>query len=69
MLANNALDLILDGRSSEVCELLSAFPDNAPAADGELALVFASVRLLDGDRDESAAYLELALQLRDVVPA
>ena len=65
LLADNHLDLTLDGRMGEVCELLRAFPDDVAASDAELALVFAAVRLLEGQREESAEYLQLAEQLAD----
>jgi LuxR family maltose regulon positive regulatory protein len=67
-LADNALDLIFDGRRRQVCELLSAFPSDVAAADPELALVFATERLLDGDREESTAYVDLAQRRHDAVP-
>jgi LuxR family transcriptional regulator, maltose regulon positive regulatory protein len=44
------------------------FPDEVVAADPELALVFALARLLDGEREESGAYLDLARRLVDAVP-
>ena len=65
LLADNHLDLTLDGRMGEVCELLRAFPDDVAASDAELALVFAAVRLLEGQREESAEYLQRAEQLAD----
>ena len=68
LLADNHLDLTLDGRAGTVCDLLSVFPDEVAAADAELALVFAIARLLDGEREESGAYLDLARRLVDAVP-
>jgi LuxR family maltose regulon positive regulatory protein len=67
LLADNHLDLTFDGRSQTVSELLSAFPSDVAAADPELALVFATVCLLHGDLDESAAYVDLAERTADVV--
>jgi LuxR family transcriptional regulator, maltose regulon positive regulatory protein len=67
LLADNHLDLTLDGRTGEVCELLRAFPDDVSAVDPELALVFATARLLEGQREESAEYLDLAERLADGV--
>jgi LuxR family maltose regulon positive regulatory protein len=68
LLADNHLDLTLDGRTGEVGELLTAFPDDVAAADPELALVFATARLLQGARDASAAHVELAQRLAGDVP-
>jgi LuxR family maltose regulon positive regulatory protein len=68
LLAEKLLDLVFDGRVGQVAELLAAFPDDAATANGELALVCATARLLDGDPEESAAYVELAQQLLAEVP-
>ena len=68
LLADNHFDLTLDGRTGTVCDLLSAFPDEVAAADVELALVFSDARLLAGQREQSAAYLDLAGALIDAVP-
>ena len=68
LLAEHHIDLALDGRTRTVSELLSAFPADVAAADAELALVFATARLLDQDLERSAAYLELAEQLAATVP-
>ena len=68
LLADNYLDLILDGRVATVRELLYAFPDDM-SADPELAVAFSAVRLLDGELEESAAYLESAQQSGDAVAA
>ena len=67
LLASNNLDLTFDGRIATVRELLSAFPRDVAAADPELALVSSAVHLLTGEREESAAYLDLAQQLADTV--
>ncbi len=68
MLADNHFDLTFDGRTATVRELLRAFPDDVAAADAELALVFSGVRLLAGQREESATYVDLAEGLADAVP-
>jgi LuxR family maltose regulon positive regulatory protein len=67
LLAEKSLDLVFDGCVRQVDELLAAFPGDVATADGELALVFAA-RLLDGDHEESAAYVELAQRLLVAVP-
>jgi len=68
LLADHHMYLALDGRTRTVSELLDAFPDDVAAADAELALVFATARLLDQELERSAAYLELAQQLAATVP-
>jgi LuxR family maltose regulon positive regulatory protein len=68
LLADHNLDLTLDGRTGTVCQLLSAFPDDVVAADGELALVLGTARLMDQEREEGARYLDLAQRLVDSVP-
>jgi LuxR family transcriptional regulator, maltose regulon positive regulatory protein len=68
LLADNHFELTFDGRTATVRELLLAFPDDVAAADAELALVFSAVRLLAGQREESAAYVDLAEGLADAVP-
>jgi LuxR family transcriptional regulator, maltose regulon positive regulatory protein len=68
LLAEKSLDLVFDGCVGQVDELLAAFPGDVATADGELALVFATARLLDGDHEESAAYVELAQRLPVAVP-
>ncbi len=67
LLADNNFDLIFRGRITTVRELLGAFPPEVAAADPELALARSAVRLLGGQRDESAAYVDLAQQLADTV--
>jgi LuxR family maltose regulon positive regulatory protein len=68
LLADNHFDLTFDGRTATVRELLRAFPGDVAAADAELALVFSGVRLLAGQREQSAAYVDLAEGLADAVP-
>ena len=67
LLADHFFDLALDGRIATVRDLLAVFPDDVAAADAELALVFAAVRLLSGEPEESSVYVQLALHLADVV--
>ena len=69
LLADNYIDLILDGRVATVRELLGEFPEDAAAADPELALVFAVVRLLDGHPGQSAAHVDVAQRGEGSVPA
>jgi LuxR family transcriptional regulator, maltose regulon positive regulatory protein len=68
LLADNHQDLTLDGRAATVRQLVSAFPDDVVAADGELSLVFANERLLDGEFEVSGAYVDRAQRLADTVP-
>ena len=68
LLVDHHVDLALDGRTRTVSELLNAFPADIAAADAELALVFATARLLDQDLERSAAYLELADKLAATGP-
>ena len=69
LLADNNIDLLLDGRAGTMCRLLSAFPEDVSADDPELALVFAGARLLDGALEQSAAYIQTAERLANKVPA
>ena len=68
LLADNNVDLLLDGRIGTIRDLLSAFPEDVSAHDPELALVLAGARLLDGALEETAAYVELAQRLANTVP-
>jgi LuxR family transcriptional regulator, maltose regulon positive regulatory protein len=68
LLADNHQDLTLDGRAVTVRQLLRAFPDDVAAADGELSLVFANERLLDGEFEVSGAYVDRAQRLAGTVP-
>jgi LuxR family transcriptional regulator, maltose regulon positive regulatory protein len=68
LLAGRHVELTLDGRAGTVRELLRAFPDDAVAADPELALVFATARLTEQELEQSAAYVDLADQLTSSVP-
>ena len=69
LLADNYFDLVLDGRLGTVRDLLRGFPRDVSAADAELALVFAAVCVLEGDLDESSAYVEVAQRLAATVAA
>ena len=60
LLADHHIDLTFDGRTGSISQLLSVFPDDVVAADAELALVFATARLLHGALEKSAAYVDLA---------
>ncbi len=68
LLADHHVDLSLDGRTGTVRGLLGAFPDDVVAGDPELALVFATARLLDQELEQSSAYVDLAERLADSVP-
>ncbi|HSO97529.1 MAG TPA: LuxR C-terminal-related transcriptional regulator [Solirubrobacteraceae bacterium] len=68
LLAQNHLDLTLDGRAGAISELLRAFPDDVAAADGQLALVFAVARLTEQELEQSAGYVDAARRLADAVP-
>ena len=68
LLADNYVDLVFDGRKATLRALLAAFPADAPEADAELALAFATARLYDGLLDESAAHIAVAERLAATVP-
>ena len=68
LLADQHLSLRLEGRGATVYDLMAAFPADAPTADPELALVFASGRAFEGRLDESTAYLDAARRLAVSVP-
>ena len=67
LLADHHIDLTFDGRAGSVAQLLSAFPDDVVGGDAELAVVFATARLLDGSLERSATFLDLAQRLADTV--
>ncbi|MFL5338392.1 MAG: LuxR family transcriptional regulator, partial [Geminicoccaceae bacterium] len=67
LLADHHVDLTFDGRFGSVVQLLSAFPDDVVGGDAELALAFATARLLDGSLEKSASFLDLARRLADTV--
>jgi LuxR family transcriptional regulator, maltose regulon positive regulatory protein len=68
LLADHHLSLRLEGRAATLYALMAAFPADAPPADPELALVFASDRAFQGRLEESAAYLDAARRLASSVP-
>jgi LuxR family transcriptional regulator, maltose regulon positive regulatory protein len=68
LLADHSFDLIFCGRLATVRELLGVFPNGVARSDPDLALVSSAVHLLGGQRDESAAYVDLAQELADRVP-
>jgi LuxR family transcriptional regulator, maltose regulon positive regulatory protein len=68
LLVDNYVELTLDGRIATVRKLLGVFPDEVAMTDPELALVFATTRLLDGEYEDSGGYLEDARRLADAVP-
>ena len=68
LLADNYLDLTLDGRIATARELLSAFPDDVAAADAQLALVFATASLMDQQLEQGATYVDLGQRLVHTVP-
>ena len=67
LLADHHLDLTLDGRSGSMCQFLSSFPDDVVAADAELALAFATARLMEQQLEHGAAYVDLAERHADAV--
>jgi LuxR family maltose regulon positive regulatory protein len=67
LLADHHIDLTFDGRTGSIAQLLSVFPDEVVRGDAELAIVFATARLLDGSLEKSAAFRDLARQLADEV--
>ena len=62
LLFDSRIGLILDGRLATLRALLGEFPSRYAAADPELALVFAGVRLRDGSIDDADVYLAIAEQ-------
>ena len=68
LLAEHHIDLTFDGLTGSISQLLSVFPDDVVAGDAELALVFATERLLHGALQRSAAYVDLAGGLAVTVP-
>ena len=69
LLADNYFELVLDGRLGTVTRPPARVPARSSAADAELALVFAAVRVLEGEREKSWASVGRAQQLADTVPA
>jgi LuxR family maltose regulon positive regulatory protein len=67
LLADNELDLLLDGRAATVRDLLAAFPPDAATRDPELALAFAMARAFDGLDAESAMHVAIGERLASAV--
>ena len=68
LLTMNHVGLILDGRLATVRELLDSFPARLSAANPELALALADVRLRDGAADDAATYIAAARGVAATVP-
>jgi LuxR family maltose regulon positive regulatory protein len=69
VLSLNHVGLILDGRLATVRELLEMFPARLGAADPQVALAFAELRLRDGAPDDAATYIKTAKAMAAGVPA
>ena len=65
---DSRIGLILDGRLATLRGLLDGFPARVAAADPELAVVFAGVRLRDGSFDDADAYIAVAERNAEDVP-
>ena len=68
LLADHHLPLVLAGRELTASALMAAFPVDAATRDPELALVFASARVLEGRLEESWRYVDAARRLGPTVP-
>jgi LuxR family transcriptional regulator, maltose regulon positive regulatory protein len=68
LLIDSRIGLILDGRLATLRALLDAFPARVAAADPELAVVFAGVRLRDGSFDDADAFIAVAERNAVAVP-
>jgi LuxR family transcriptional regulator, maltose regulon positive regulatory protein len=68
LLTMHHVGLILDGRLATVRELLDTFPARLGAANPELALAFADVRLRDGAAADAARYIAAAEGVATTVP-
>jgi LuxR family maltose regulon positive regulatory protein len=68
LVADNAVELVFDGRAATLRALLAAFPPDAAESDAELALAFATSRLYDGLLEESATHVAAAERLAATVP-
>jgi LuxR family maltose regulon positive regulatory protein len=69
LLVDSRICLILDGRLATLGALLDEFPLHIAAADPELAVVFAGVRLREGSFDDADAYIAVAERYAEEVPA
>ncbi len=68
LLTMNHVGLILDGRLATVRELLDTFPARLGAANPELAVALADVRLREGAADDAATYIAAAQGVAATVP-
>lgn len=68
VLADNAVDLVFDGRKATLRALLADFPPAAAEEDAELALAFATGRLYEGLLEESATHVAVAERLAATLP-
>jgi LuxR family transcriptional regulator, maltose regulon positive regulatory protein len=68
LLIDSRIGLILDGRLATLRALLDAFPARVAAADPELAVVVAGVRLRDGLFDDADAFIAVAERNAENVP-
>jgi LuxR family transcriptional regulator, maltose regulon positive regulatory protein len=69
LLAGHWPALYLDGHAATVHGLLAGFPDQARAADGELAVVAAADELAQGSLEAAEQYLTLAERHSASIPA
>jgi LuxR family maltose regulon positive regulatory protein len=68
-LSDHMLDLVLDGQSATVHELLAGFPAGAVAADAELAALLAGDQVTQGSLEAAERHLALATGESASVPA
>jgi len=68
LLADHSFSLMLDGQAQTIQALLRAFPPGACADHAELALVRATVDLVQGRLDEAAAHLAVAETHAETTP-
>jgi LuxR family maltose regulon positive regulatory protein len=68
LLADHVFTLVLDGHAGTIDALLRSFPPGVCGDQPELALAYASSRLIQGRLDEAAAQLALAESHLDTVP-
>jgi LuxR family maltose regulon positive regulatory protein len=69
LLADHSFSLMLDGQTQTIRALLRAFPPGAHADHPELALVRATVDVVQGRLDEAAAHLAIAESHVKTAPA